>query len=104
MDDLAFLTLKIVVSICSILITLYAVPYLNELQKNERYKQLFELIAVAVRAAEQTIKGEKVGADKKNKVMASIREYIDKNHLSISDSNLSDLIESAVYALKLESK
>lgn len=101
MNDIAFLVLKIVVSICSALITLYAVPYLYELQKDTRYKQLFELIDVAVKAAEQTIKGEKMGADKKTRVMDSMREYVHENHLSISDKNLSDLIESAVYELKV---
>lgn len=101
MNDLTFMTLKIVVSICSALITFFLIPYLYEFQKDTQNKQLFELVATAVKAAEQTIKGEKMGADKKNKVMDSMREYAHENHLSISDKNLSDLIESAVYELKV---
>ena len=102
MNDLAFMTLKVVVSICSILITFYAVPYLHELQKNERYKQLFELIAAAVRAAEQTIRESGMGVAKKEKVMAYIKKFVDDNHFPITEDELSDLVEASVWKLKHE--
>ena len=55
MNDVAFSILKIVVSVCSALVTLYVIPYLHALKQNEKYAGMAEAVEVAVRAAEQTL-------------------------------------------------
>ena len=104
MGDVSFLILKIVVSICAMLITIYAVPYLHELQKDARYSQLFELIEAAVRAAEQTIRGVGMGTVKKEHVMNLIKGIAAEHHITVTDEQLSEIVEAAVYQMKLEAK
>ena len=100
MNDVTFQILKIAISACAILVTIYACPYLYQLRNNERYSQLVDLVGVAVRAAEQTIKASGQGAVKKERVMDFIREYLGERGTSITWEQLSELVEAAVYQLK----
>ena len=102
MSDVSFLVLKIVVSVCASLITLYAVPYLYALQKNEKYAQLIDVISNAVRAAEQVVKGEGMGTVKKERVMLFVREWLGKQGVTLTEEQLSELTESAVFSMKQE--
>ena len=63
---------------------------------------MIDLIAVAVRAAEQTITGSGQGALKKEKVMSFVREWLATQGITITDEQLSELIEASVYAMKQE--
>ena len=54
MNELTFDLLKIVISVCAAIITVYAVPYLKTLKEDRRYAQILDMVDVAVRAAEQT--------------------------------------------------
>ena len=104
MSDVSFLILKIVVSVCASLITLYAVPYLYALQKNEKYAQLIDVISNAVRAAEQVVKGEGMGTVKKERVMLFVREWLGARGVTVTDGQLDELVEAAVWNLKQEEK
>lgn len=94
----------VAVGVCAFLITLYAVPYLYELQKDSRFAKLFEVISTAVRAAEQTIREKGKGADKKIRVMDAVKQYVEYNKIKISDARISDLIEAVVYEMNQEAK
>ena len=98
-DEYTFLILKIVVTVCTALATAYLVPYLKTLREDARYQKMIDMIAVAVRAAEQTITGTGQGAVKKEKVVAFVKDWLTKQGIEITDEQLSDLIEAAVYTM-----
>lgn len=103
MDDITFLILKIVFSVCAALITAYLVPYIKTLKADARYASALDMIDVAVRAAEQVLKTEQ-GAFKKAEVTKFLREWLERNGIGIMEDELDQLIESFVYQLKSEQK
>ena len=104
MNDLSFTILKVVVSVATALISVYVIPLLREKFKNEKYNQIFEIVEVAVRAAEQTIKGSGMGAVKKDQVVDFVMNWATDHGILITMEQLDQLIECAVYNLKLEAK
>ena len=102
MNEITYMVLRVVVCICATLITVYVIPYIKTLKEDKRYKNMIDLISIAVRAAEQTINGSGQGALKKEKVMEFIRNWLYAQRISITDTQLSDLVEAAVYAMKQE--
>ena len=103
MDQITFDILKIVISICTALITVYAVPYLKTLRQDKRYASLIDMVEVAVKAAEQTIKGKGEGDLKKAEVIAFVSDWMEEHGIKISQDQLSQLVEAAVFQLKQES-
>ena len=102
MNELTFDILKIVVSVCAAIITVYAVPYLKTLKEDRRYTQIVEMVEVAVRAAEQTIKGAGKGVEKKKEVENIIYAWLMEKGIEITPEQINQLIECAVYQLKQE--
>lgn len=99
MDELTFTIYKVVISICVALATVYLVPYLKTLRNDARYQSMIDMIAVAVRAAEQTITGSGQGAVKKERVIAFVKDWLNAQGIKITDEQLSELIEAAVFAM-----
>jgi LL-H family phage holin len=99
MNNVTFEMLKIVVALCAALVTAYLVPYIESLKQDKRYAALLEIIDVAVRAAEQVI-GEGKGKLKKSEVMSFVREWIEGKGIKITDAELDQLIECAVFEMK----
>lgn len=97
MNDFTFILLKIVVSVCSVLIAVYLIPYLKNKLHEDKYEQLIAIIDVAVKAAEQTIKGSGMGNVKKENVMIFVNNWMNTNGFSITQNQLSQLIEAAVF-------
>jgi len=97
MNDVYFTILKIVVSICAALITVYVVPYIKALKDNEKYSALADMVEVAVHAAEQTIKAG--GAAKKSEVLQYIGRWLDEKGIKVTQDELDQLIEACVYQL-----
>ena len=104
MNDITFLILKVVISICASLITVYIVPYLRTLRSDKRYSALIDIVKVAVLAAEQTVTGSGQGAIKKEQVVEFVRTWMQKQGIDITYDQLSQLIEAAVYSMKQEAK
>lgn len=102
MNEITFDILKIVVSICAALVTVYVIPYLKTLKDDKRYSSLVGIVEVAVRAAEQTIKEPGEGKLKKAQVVQFVTEWLDKQGIKITPEELDRLIECAVYQLKQE--
>ena len=102
MNELTFDILKIVVSVCAAIITVYAVPYLKTLKEDRRYAQILDMVDVAVRAAEQTIKGAGKGVEKKKEVENIIYAWLMEKGIEITPEQINQLIECAVYQLKQE--
>lgn len=104
MNDITFIILKIVVAVATALISVYIIPLLRERLKDAKFQALFEMVEVAVRAAEQTIKGEGMGNVKKDEVIKFIMWWAFTHGVNITDEQLDNLIECAVYNLKQEAK
>lgn len=102
MNDISFMVLKIVITILSTLITIYVIPLLKTKIQTSQYNYLLEIVDTAVRAAEQTIKTEKSGAVKKEKVIQYVTDWMNKHNVKISQEQLSEIIEWAVYTMNQE--
>lgn len=101
MNDITFMLLKVVISVCTALTTAFLIPYLKTLRSDKRYAQLFEMVEVAVKAAEQSLKNE-TGEFKKSEVLAFVAHWMDEHGIKIDQAQLDNLIESAVYQMKQE--
>lgn len=99
MNDITFIILKLVVSVVAALIAYYVIPILKSKIKEDKYAELLSIIEIAVKAAEQTIKGSKMGAVKKEDVIIFVTEWANKHGITISQDQLDKLIEAAVYEL-----
>ena len=102
MNELTFDLLKIVISVCAAIITVYAVPYLKTLKEDRRYAQILDMVDVAVRAAEQTIKGAGKGMEKKQEVENIVHAWLLEKGIEITPEQINQLIECAVYQMKQE--
>ena len=99
MNDILFEVLKAVLVLVVVLLARYTVPYAKSLLENSKYDWITEWIVVAVRSAEQTIVGAKRGEEKKAIVTQFIKEQLIKKNINLTDAQLDNLIEAAVYAL-----
>lgn len=99
MNNITFEILKIVIALCAALITAYLIPYIDAMRQDQKYAALLEIIDVAVRAAEQVI-GEGKGKLKKGEVIGFVRDWIATKGLKITDAELDQLIECAVFEMK----
>ena len=60
------------------------------------------MVEVAVRAAEQTIKGSGQGAAKKEEVIKFVTDWMMEHGVTITYDQLEQLIEAAVFNMKRE--
>lgn len=100
MNDFSFQLLKMVISVCAALITMFLIPYIKTLRSDKRYAQMLDMVAIAVRAAEQTITSSGAGVAKKERVMDFVQDWMNKQGIDITYEQLSELVEAAVYNMK----
>jgi len=100
MDDITMILLKYVITICAVLITAYVLPYIKTLKDDARYAKVIEVVELAVRAAEQVIRDPKSGNIKKARVLKVVRKWLGEHNIDISEDEIDQIIESAVYAMK----
>ena len=96
MDDFSFVFLKLIVSISTALITLYLIPFLQSQVKTKQQEELYKVIDVAVKAAEQTLSG---GNLKKAEVLCFVSKWLGDHNIAVTDEQLDKLIEAAVYSM-----
>lgn len=101
MNDVTFIILKLVVSVCAALVTVYLIPYIKTLREDKRYAQALDIVQTAVKAAEQTCKDD-TGEFKKSEVLSFVCQWLKKNGVKMEMSQLDRLIECAVYQMKQE--
>ena len=102
MNDVTLIVLKIVISVCAALITAYVIPYIKTLRNDKRYESLLEMVEVAVKAAEQSLKNE-TGEFKKSEVLNFVSKWMDEHGIYVDTAQLDQLIEAAVFAMRQES-
>ena len=102
MNEVLFDLLMGVVIVLSVLITKHLIPFLRQSVNDTEYEQLLDIIAVAVRAAEQTIKESGQGKAKKAEVVAFVSAWLADRNIHITEAQLDKLIEAAVYVMNKE--
>jgi LL-H family phage holin len=102
MNEVTFNILKIVVSVVSALVAVYLIPFIKAKTADVKYQKLLDMVEVAVRAAEQTIKGSGQGAAKKEEVIAFVTDWMMEHGVTITYDQLEQLIEAAVFNMKRE--
>lgn len=100
MNDLTFNILKIVVAVSTVFISVYVIPLLREKLNDSKYQRLLEMVEIAVRAAEQTIKAD--GAVKKDEVVKFVTQWMLAHGIAITQDQLDQLIECAVFNMNRE--
>ena len=101
MNELTFNILKLVISVAAALISAYIIPLLKEKLADIKYQRLLEMVEIAVRAAEQTI-GAGKGNIKKDEVIAFVTSWMVAHGILITEEQLNQLIEAAVYSMNNE--
>ena len=99
MDEITFMILKIVVSICAALVTAYVIPYIKALTNDNQHTKICDAVSIAVKAAEQTVKETGQGKYKKAQVIEYMTKWLNENRISISNDQLDQLIECVVYEM-----
>ena len=102
MNEITLTITRCIVAIVAALISAYVIPYIKRLSQKEEYQRIVEMIETAVYAAEQTIKGDGKGKEKKEIVVQYACEWLNQHGISISEEQLDALIECAVYNLNTE--
>lgn len=102
MNEITFEILKIVVSVASALVAAYLIPYIKAKTSATKYQDVVGMVQLAVRAAEQTIRGSGQGAVKKEQVVDFCIKWLSDHGITMSAEMLDRLIEAAVYAMKQE--
>lgn len=99
MNDLIFNILKLVISVVMALVAYYVIPLLKEKVHEAKYAQLIDTVMIAVKAAEQSIKGSKMGPVKKEAVVEYVTEWINAKGIAITKKQLDELIEFCVFEI-----
>jgi len=102
MNDIIFEVIKSLVVIAVMVLVRYAVPYLKAQVKNSDLSWLYDWAVYAVKAAEQTNTGTGMGSTKKAIVKEFLTKITTESGVAITDAQIENLIESAVYAMKQE--
>ena len=97
MNDTTFRLVQMAVQLVCGILAVYVVPVLVKMAK--QYLAQSE-VGKAVLAAQQTL-WEKSGEERKTFAMTVAKEALNALHISISDDQLSTLIEAAVYEMKM---
>lgn len=102
MNEILFEILLCVVIVCVTLFTSVIVPYFKEQIKGTKYEELLNEIEMAVRYAEQTITGLKMGKAKKAEVLAYMQNWLAEKGIHITEQQLDILIEATVFSMNNE--
>ncbi len=100
MNEIIYEIIRALLVISIMVVVRYAVPYLKSKIKNTELEWIYAWAVKAVKAAEQTRTGK--GIIKKATVKDFLLNVIEQNNISLTDEQLENLIESAVYAMKRE--
>lgn len=82
----------------------YIIPYLQKLVDDSELRYLRQVVSDAVLATEQTISTTGAGMEKKGIVTEFIKNMLMSKNISISDQQIDNLIESAVYLFNASNK
>lgn len=102
MNQILIEILEIVIVAAVVVVVRYLVPWLKTRIETSEYKWFYDIILDAVQYAEQTVRGEKTGAEKKALVVSLVNDSLSKKNIGISEEQINAIIESIVFAMNKE--
>lgn len=102
MHDYVIDILVFVIMVLGIILTKNIIPYIKTLIKTSNYAELFDIVEVAVKAAEQKFQAPKQGKIKKAEVYNFVSHWLEEKGIHISEDEIDRLIEAAVFSMNLE--
>lgn len=101
MNDILFELLKAVISVSIVLVMRYAVPYLKYKLAETIDENVFKEVLKAVKSVQQDPKFN-LGTEKKEEVMIRITAWANTHGIKITQKQIAELIETAVFVMKNE--
>lgn len=101
MNEMIFEICRMVAVIIGLVLAYYIIPCLKAMVANHLDDNVHGFIKACVYAAQQTIADNE---DKKNYVLSQATEWLNQKDIHISEDQLDILIESAVLAMKMETR
>lgn len=102
MNPILFDVLLFVVILCSLAITGTVIPWIKKQIHDSEYSELIDMVEMAIRKAEQKIRGIKQGTVRKAQVVAFLKDWLNRHSIEITEEQLDTLIESAVWSMNNE--
>lgn len=102
MNDIVFMILETVLTASVMAVMRYLIPFLIRGLRAHDYNFAADLVEVAVRAAEQIFDGAGRGSEKYDFVKKHLLEELQHYHITLTEEQLNQLIESAVQAMNQE--
>ena len=104
MNQIIYEVIRAALVISIMVLVRYVVPLLKRKINGTELELIYDWSVKAVKAAEQTNAGVHTGGYKKALVKDFLTQVAKENKISITDEQLENLIESAVYAMKEEAR
>lgn len=104
MDEYIVIGIRVIVAIIGMLLTRYIIPVLKAWYEDRVDERIKKVIKDAVECAEQTIKGSGMGTVKKEDVLKTVLEYLDKKGYNIDEKLINSWIEAAVFTMNNNKK
>lgn len=102
MHDYVIDVLVFVITVLGIILTKNVIPYIKTLIKTSDYADIFDIVEVAVKAAEQKCNAPKQGKAKKAEVYSFVSHWLENKGIHLSEDEIDRLIEAAVYSMNTE--
>ncbi len=102
MNEIIYEAIRAALVISVMVVVRYVVPLLKSRINGSELEWIYDWSVKAVKAAEQMTGGEHTGSYKKQIVKEFLQDVAREKGISITDDQLENLIESAVYAMKQE--
>lgn len=108
--NITFEIMKILISLVSLIITYYAIPYLKSKANNEKFKQVQDwanIIVYALQQKNETViennpdNKPNINQEKFTEALGLVEKMCNENGINLSKYEISMLIESAVKNMKI---
>jgi LL-H family phage holin len=104
MNEIIFDVARLIATITGLVVAYYIIPVLKTVVQNHIDENITGFINSCVYAAEQIYNDPKTGTTKKKFVLKAVTDWLNARNIKITDEQLNILIESAVLAMKTETK
>lgn len=103
MSDVTMTILQVLIIALGIVVSRYLVPFMRYKLLEIVDATLLNQIIIAVKSVEQDLQYS-VGTEKKEEVMVRVTQWANAHNIKITQGQLSQLIETAVWIMKNEDK
>ena len=104
MNTIAFAVLLILTFVLCYVTVKFLIPYVKERIGNEKYDRLKKELITLVYAVQERYGKELTGPERRAIVLQRIQEFLKAKNISLTDEQLRELNDAAVFAMKLAKK